>query len=1050
MPLILDDSALEGLNDKNAAAGGDTGTNDSNAASSTISLLSSTSPRFTPKYFSRELNGNGTKAAGRINAQLGPDNPDPDVTCTVSTVLRKRKTHNGDVTIHDIPISTTYAELENMFLCSTVHPFGYTINYPIYDLDKAVMLLDPRDSQGSLHNKGVWGVLTPQVIIIRQETSVDIDGKKSNDYATGVNYRMSLIVTDDYTINADDTVTLDATESTYTTSDQDLTAMSTGHYIGNRTVQGVYNTWDAKATISQELPDLLSQDHRVDEWLADYSIYDVLTNMAEHTASDDALDKLIYIMDTYLEARTHVSSTLLPNDDMAILMARQLAYLESFNLSLEAYSRLYKALNKHMAIHSSTIKMLIAQNMQLALNDNLHDLVALKPQMPVTVEDPSNPYPMPTYYSSQQRGAITSTAPLTIVSSGAGTGKSTVILERIKYIEHCGFDPAKISVLSFTNAAADNITEKNPGVRSRTFASQLAEIYAHNFPQHQQSNLSTICNSIAIHYATELSQNEPVVTNLLRLLEDVDKPGDGARLALTKLNNFIEYYQRECLEILDRVKQTSLELQIIICYQLIDQLKEPFPAPEYLIVDEVQDTSIFEFVYILRYIAKHKANLYLVGDSSQTLYEFRAANPKALNSLEASGIFSTHRLTTNYRSNQEILDFANIHLRSIEANSFAKIQLQANALSNVTAKSFQDKITIHHHQTNNLNGLAEELKGLLMTRDLRDYIEGCIARGEQVAFLANTRREATAMHETLKAMYPQNVTMSLMSDRIYSDTLFSKYIQKYWTEVTSVAPNNAPFIFTKQVLAHVHQISSGNRKYAANQLNRAKDALTNWWSANQRDIVGMIGAVNSGAMTDEEFFSHLKDNILNYEIKQNNAKQSVIGQRNRARKEQSQSDAHFFTSTIHGVKGLEFDNVVLVHRPIEDNDEADKRLYYVALTRAKNTEFIIAVGRSTMPKLVSDYRTIVAELEQAELDQAQDDADANAAAAAAANAVTSTAISTEQNNAIQSDEDSSDEDVSEEEASEEADAAGTADSVDTGEPGDAEDTADTEDATTSA
>ena len=100
---------------------------------------------------------------------------------------------------------------------------------------------------------------------------------------------------------------------------------------------------------------------------------------------------------------------------------------------------------------------------------------------------------------------------------------------------------------------------------------------------------------------------------MIRLLRSVAKQGDGARVALTKLNTFIEHYQRECLDIFNTIQQTSLELQIIICYQLINQLKEPFAPPQHLIVDEVQDTSIFEFVYILRYVAKHKANLYIVG-----------------------------------------------------------------------------------------------------------------------------------------------------------------------------------------------------------------------------------------------------------------------------------------------------------------------------------------------------------------------------------------------------------------------------------------------------
>lgn len=334
-------------------------------------------------------------------------------------------------------------------------------------------------------------------------------------------------------------------------------------------------------------------------------------------------------------------------------------------------------------------------------------------------------------------------------------------------------------------------------------------------------------------------------------------------------------------------------------------------------------------------------------------------------------------MTTNYRSNQEILDFANIHLSNIDANSWAKIQLRANSLDPVTAASFQEKISVKHHRNNNLNQLSDELSGVLMGSDVREYIQGCVDRGEQVAFLANTRREAASMQETLVAMYPQHVTMSLVPDRVYSNVIFSRYVMDYWDEVLAVPPADAPFIFSTQVMAHINHIApTSSQKFAAKKADQAKNMLLEWWSQSQADITALIHAHNAGAVTRDEFFTQLKDNILDFEIKKNNANQHNTGRRNRARKEQSQSDAHFFTSTIHSVKGLEFDNVVLVHRPVDNADEEAKRLYYVALTRAKNTEFIIAVAKATMPKLITDYRTMVASLEQAEIEAEQAEVDA--------------------------------------------------------------------------
>ena len=68
------------------------------------------------------------------------------------------------------------------------------------------------------------------------------------------------------------------------------------------------------------------------------------------------------------------------------------------------------------------------------------------------------------------------------------------------------------------------------------------------------------------------------------------------------------------MKTLDIIGQTSLELEIIICYQKIDTLAEPPEVKsKYLIIDEVQDNSIFEFIYTLKYVDKNKESLFIVG-----------------------------------------------------------------------------------------------------------------------------------------------------------------------------------------------------------------------------------------------------------------------------------------------------------------------------------------------------------------------------------------------------------------------------------------------------
>lgn len=100
-------------------------------------------------------------------------------------------------------------------------------------------------------------------------------------------------------------------------------------------------------------------------------------------------------------------------------------------------------------------------------------------------------------------------------------------------------------------------------------------------------------------------------------------------------------------------------------------------------------------------------------DCSQTLYEFRASNPKALNMLEGSGVFATYQLQVNYRSNQEILDFANCLLRDIEANQYAQIQLQANSLATVTEQSFTDKVHLKYSWMPHMKDFKDTIPSVL-------------------------------------------------------------------------------------------------------------------------------------------------------------------------------------------------------------------------------------------------------------------------------------------------------------------------------------------------
>jgi DNA helicase-2/ATP-dependent DNA helicase PcrA len=425
------------------------------------------------------------------------------------------------------------------------------------------------------------------------------------------------------------------------------------------------------------------------------------------------------------------------------------------------------------------------------------------------------------------------------------------------------------------------------------------------------------------------------------------------------MNNFIEDNYDEVIKILDTISQTSLELEIIICYQKIDTFIEPASiASKFLIIDEVQDNSIFEFVYTLKYVDKHKESLFIVGDCSQTLYEFRASNPRALNILEGSGTFATYQLNVNYRSNQEILDFANVALQNIEANQYAQIQLQANSLAQVTEQSFLDHVWFNYHQLNKVVDFHQELPGIF-SLEIRPYIEKCLSNNEQVAILAFTRRDVAVIKQILEAQYPTSSCVSLVPEKMYNTTVMSSFIKKYWNDIKFAPYGNIVNIIHREIMARLPYLIYNDKKAAP----RISKMLAEWASSNGATIQTWVNQVANGQMTEHDMLDLVKDNMIKFEISQNAIKQSLLSAANQqAKKDNAAADADFVISTIHSAKGLEFQNVIVLYRNENQMEEDKKRMYYVALTRAMQSEYILAYDVMVSPQIQADYVTVLEHL----------------------------------------------------------------------------------------
>lgn len=888
-----------------------------------------------PSFFHSEVTGNGRHNRGLLNPGFGPMSAhDADEALTNRQAYRRVMLSHGGISRRVLPIFPRIPE-------------DYTTSHT-YRTDQ-LFFVD--QNQASLSRYTTFFNIQPQTLVITKDENPNATEKRKNTIV----YRFELI---------------------YILSSQLAQGMP-DEIVASRSNKILF-TENPLLTGLKELKPLQRTNAEDDfrTWLNDYKLYDRMEQCAKDWAGDGIARHTCEIIDV-----GSISNNLEP-------IARQLRYLENYQVSLDAYQSIFDHLEQ--TFNNDILKMLVRQNLNLLMNQTLSEIKSVKHLFPVPptsalgINQPKPAVPAihphlaslglampmavpqtPTLtYSTQQKRAIESVDTCTLVRSGAGSGKSSVILARVDNLINNGVHPQDITVTSFTNAAADNIKAKNPLVNTGTIAKLIHDIYRNNYPTHELSSLDTVMNSLNIYLPNNSDAHE-----FRRILMNVAR---NEPQAFSALNIYIEDNFDLVLNMLNTIRQTTLELEITICYQSIDQLQESGTPPKFLILDEVQDTSIFEFIFMLRYAIKHKANVFMVGDAAQVLYEFRAANPKALNTLEKSGVFATFELTTNYRSNQEILDFANVILKNIEANQFAQIQLQANNLHPVTPQSFTEKVKLVKREFARMTEVTGALPDILMSKEVRSYIDECLKKNETVAFLSHTRRNVYTAEDTLRTMYPNAVIHNLTPKLNIDNTMFTKFITNYWDEIKLVNPQNAAFTIHREMIKHCAQLEKGD---PAKVQKIITERSLKWYTTTAPKLGSWLSQNAAGKMTNDEFFDTVRESLISFEIAENSVRRSILGQQNdKAKKARMEEHPDIVVSTIHSVKGLEFDHVIVLYQDTMQMDEADKRMFYVAFTRAMKSEMIIAYAKTSKNKMVIewDYESIIDRLteQQAALAQA--------------------------------------------------------------------------------
>lgn len=269
--------------------------------------------------------------------------------------------------------------------------------------------------------------------------------------------------------------------------------------------------------------------------------------------------------------------------------------------------------------------------------------------------------------NTQQSHAVTTPNKSALILSGAGTGKTSVLVKRLAHLLEQGTQPDNIMAVTFTNKAAGQIQ-----ARLETELSQpLTGLWLGTFHSlcyriliiHLKAKFRVITQSAQISLIKKLMQGKELECEAKKVMNFINSKKDKGLRAIEDSDDIMEQiyleYQVHCKEnlLMDFGELLFRCYELFITYpKLLSHYQSKF---DYVLVDECQDTNYLQFEF-LKLLTHERQNLFIVGDDAQSIYGFRGAVVENLFKFQTE--YPSHELVVleqNYRCSKTILDAAN-------------------------------------------------------------------------------------------------------------------------------------------------------------------------------------------------------------------------------------------------------------------------------------------------------------------------------------------------------------------------------------------------------
>lgn len=283
----------------------------------------------------------------------------------------------------------------------------------------------------------------------------------------------------------------------------------------------------------------------------------------------------------------------------------------------------------------------------------------------------------------QQQAVFTTEGPLLILA-GAGSGKTTVLVNRIAYILQSQLcKPWQILAITFTNKAAGELKERiinavpdgGADIWAATFHSTCARIlrrygdrigFSSHFTVYGTDDQKKLVKDILkqLNIDEKYLPVKSVLSEISKAKDKMHTPEQMRKEAQfdsrkTDISKVYEIYQSR-LKTADAMDFDDMLCNTVALFEKCPEILEYYQNQfRYIMVDEYQDTNKVQYKFVSM-LAEKYGNICVVGDDDQSIYKFRGATIENIlsfeNTFKGAKII---RLEQNYRSTQNILNAAN-------------------------------------------------------------------------------------------------------------------------------------------------------------------------------------------------------------------------------------------------------------------------------------------------------------------------------------------------------------------------------------------------------